>query len=429
MLEHVALAGKRKSPFDTTYDSANPRARPRVPLEGEAQGLPFTASTMRHRAIILPVLVLAAGTARAWPQAAPPTRLAIPTTELGMRDWGIAIVRRTATILSSPDKWNRSDASPCTRDVSTFSLRCALSRAADDVAGRAPTPTPAAPAPALAAAAPAAPLVECRFHLAAQRAEGNCGELFDESTVFSIQRVKAVTTGVWQRDATPSEVWSGRMTNAENPAADQVRMLIDSVFPGKYRRGRLVEFNNDSSATFADLLALLRRAESSLARLSAADLARSSDDVDIESYGAGKGVIRTYTGWYAVTDFSASGDDVRFRVDTAREVSPNALDGEIVQRADAILSSNAVWNRADNRKCPATATTWSIYCALERATRELTGGFHHRRPALELVRVMVEERTKNRDYNHRLMDYNNDSTTHIADVHALFADALAKIRR
>jgi hypothetical protein len=70
-----------------------------------------------------------------------------------------------------------------------------------------------------------------------------------------------------------------------------------------------------------------------------------------------------------------------------------------------------------------------MYCALERATRDVTGGFHHRRPALELVRVIVEERTKGRDYRHRLMDYNNDSTTHIADVHSVFAAALGKIPR
>jgi hypothetical protein len=339
-----------------------------------------------------------------------------------MRDWGVAIIQRTAAILSSADKWNRSDAGPCKADASTFSLRCALSRAADDVAGRTSAPTPDL------AAAGAAPLVQCRFHPAALRAEGNCGVLFDESTVFSIERVKAITTGAWRRDASPTVIWSGRMTNAENPGTDVVRALIDSVAPGKYRRARLVEFNDDPSVTFSELQALLRRAESRIARLSAADLVRSADDVEIEIYSAGNGVIRTYNGWYEISDFSEAGNELRFRVDTARQVAPNALDREIIQRADALFSSDAVWNRADNRKCTATATTWSMYCALERATREVTGGFHHRRPALELVRVIVEERTKGRDYNHRLMDYNNDSTTHLEDVHVVFAAALAKIR-
>jgi hypothetical protein len=343
-----------------------------------------------------------------------------------MRDWGVAIIRRTAALLSSPEKWNRADTTECKADAVTFTLRCAMSRAADEVAGRTPGPTPAL---ASARSAVLASLAECRLTTAAGRAEGNCGAFFDESTVFSIERVKTTTTGVWRRDASPSETWSGRMTNAENLGPDLVRMLIDSIPHGNYQRGRLADFNDDPSVTFTDLHALLRRAETSVTRLSIAQLTRSSDDVEIEIYGGNTGVIRTYNGWYDVTEFSAKGNDVRFRVDTARQVEPNALDREIIQRADALLSSDAVWNRADNRKCPATAATWSMYCALERATRDVTGGFHHRRPALELVRVIVEDRTKGRDYRHRLMDYNNDSTTHMADVHSVFAAALAKIPR
>src|SRR5215470_20105571 len=121
---------------------------------------------MRHRTAVL--LALFAGVSRAWAQPAQ-APLPIPTTELGMRDWGVAIIRRTAALLASPDKWNRAEAGPCEPDASTLSLRCALSRAADDVAGRT-----SGPKPALAAAA----LVECHFHPAAQRAEGNCGEFF-----------------------------------------------------------------------------------------------------------------------------------------------------------------------------------------------------------------------------------------------------------
>jgi hypothetical protein len=118
---------------------------------------------------------------------------------------------------------------------------------------------------------------------------------------------------------------------------------------------------------------------------------------------------------------------VKFKLDTSHEVAPGPFDREILKRADAILSSAQVWNRADDRKCPATATTWSIYCAAERATIEITGGFHHRRPALELVREIVDERTKGRNYQHRLMDYNNDPSTTLAEVHSLFVEALGRI--
>jgi hypothetical protein len=45
-----------------------------------------------------------------------------------------------------------------------------------------------------------------------------------------------------------------------------------------------------------------------------------------------------------------------------------------------------------------------------------------------MVRVIVEERTKDRNYNHRLMDYNNDASTHLDDVRRLFAAAVERIK-
>src|SRR5215831_4329443 len=75
----------------------------------------------------------------------------------------------------------------------------------------------------------------------------------------------------------------------------------------------------------------------------------------------------------------------------------------------------------------ARATTWSIYCALDRAAVAATCGTHHRRPAMEAVRIIVDERTARRNYHHRLMDYNNDSATTLADVHSLFHEALVRL--
>ena len=115
-------------------------------------------------------------------------------------------------------------------------------------------------------------------------------------------------------------------------------------------------------------------------------------------------------------------------MDTVKQIPPSALDRQILERAAVIITSDSVWNRADNRKCPPSATTWSIYCAVERAEVEVTGGFHHRRPAMELVREIVDERTARKTYQHRLMGYNNDSATHLEDVKSLFAEAIARIR-
>jgi hypothetical protein len=133
-------------------------------------------------------------------------------------------------------------------------------------------------------------------------------------------------------------------------------------------------------------------------------------------------------GWFAVTAFASDKQAVRFRIDTSHELPPSELDREIVKRAAAILSSTAVWNRADNRKCPPGASKWSIYCAMEQATIDVTGAFNHRRPALEVVREIVDQRSAGRNYDHRLMDYNNDPSTKLEDVRSLFAEALARMK-
>lgn len=93
-----------------------------------------------------------------------------------------------------------------------------------------------------------------------------------------------------------------------------------------------------------------------------------------------------------------------------------AADLQIVQRAAEILASEANWNRKDNRICPADAKTFSLYCALQKATDEVSGKFEHRGAVMQEARFVVDEITKNRDYDHRLMDYNNDKTTTFADI-------------
>jgi hypothetical protein len=168
--------------------------------------------------------------------------------------------------------------------------------------------------------------------------------------------------------------------------------------------------------------------------------------LELEIYADNTGVLRTEYGWFSVTQFASSPTQTKtptptptptltlslslsFDLDASHEVKPNALDQKIVREAAAILSTEAAWNRADNRECPTSATTWSIYCALQKATFDITGGSHHRRPALEVVRQIVDERTASRTYHHRLMDYNNDPTTHLSDVQSLFQEALLRMEK
>jgi hypothetical protein len=92
------------------------------------------------------------------------------------------------------------------------------------------------------------------------------------------------------------------------------------------------------------------------------------------------------------------------------------VDLQIVKRAREILDSPAKWNRADNRVCPAEAKTFSLYCALQIATTEIGGKAEHRGAALQEARFVIDEIAGDRNYEHRLMNYNNDPTTTFADI-------------
>ena len=87
----------------------------------------------------------------------------------------------------------------------------------------------------------------------------------------------------------------------------------------------------------------------------------------------------------------------------------------IVRRVDEILDSETKWNRADTRVCPDTAKTFSLYCALEKASKEVDT-FAHRSAVMQETRFVIDEVAPNRNYDHRLMGYNNDPTTTFADI-------------
>jgi hypothetical protein len=161
-----------------------------------------------------------------------------------------------------------------------------------------------------------------------------------------------------------------------------------------------------------------------------ADLDSPTWPTQLQIFDAGTGVLQTVYGWFPVTNFTATLHGLSFDVDRQNEVPPNTLDVRIIERASQILSDPRAWNRQDNRKCSKGARTFSIYCAGEQAVADITRGIgllDHRRPALEVIRAIVDDRSQGRNYNHRLMDYNNDPTTTFDDVQSLFREALYRV--
>lgn len=105
-------------------------------------------------------------------------------------------------------------------------------------------------------------------------------------------------------------------------------------------------------------------------------------------------------------------------------------DLRIVQRARKLLDSPARWNRADNRECPATQRTYSLYCALEKATEDISHDFQHRSAVMQQARFAIDEvLAKRNHYKHRLMDYNNDPKTTFGDVRKFFDIVEERIKK
>jgi len=103
------------------------------------------------------------------------------------------------------------------------------------------------------------------------------------------------------------------------------------------------------------------------------------------------------------------------------------IDLQIIDRAKSILEDESVWDRQDDRVCNDGDTTFSLYCALFFASKELLGEYQHRRTALQEVRFALEEATAGHEYEHRLRDFNNDPETTLAAVYAVLDVARGRV--
>jgi hypothetical protein len=145
--------------------------------------------------------------------------------------------------------------------------------------------------------------------------------------------------------------------------------------------------------------------------------------------GARPGVAKTPYGWFALASMRQDGDTLHLTIAANNQLPPTADDIRILARAKALLKDETVWNRQDTRKCPAGARTWSVFCALQQATQEVSGGIHYRQPALQMVREVLDEIGGDRLGKHRLMDYNNHPATTLAEIHALLDTAHERLEK
>ena len=104
-------------------------------------------------------------------------------------------------------------------------------------------------------------------------------------------------------------------------------------------------------------------------------------------------------------------------------------DLRILEEADALLKDESTWNRNDDRQCDddKTSEKWSLSCALDVACIEVLGQYDHTRAALQEVRFVVEEVTGGRQFEGRLMGFNNLPETRFEDVKRVLRRARERV--
>ncbi|MBT8078464.1 MAG: hypothetical protein KJO31_07785 [Gammaproteobacteria bacterium] len=112
-----------------------------------------------------------------------------------------------------------------------------------------------------------------------------------------------------------------------------------------------------------------------------------------------------------------------------RFLPQTGYDVAIVERTIELLDDAGNWNRNDDRTCGPDKTGLSLYCALQRASIEVAGEFQHRAASLQQIRFAIERQHPQADYEHRLMDYNNDPQTSFEELHEMLRDALTRLRQ
>jgi len=141
------------------------------------------------------------------------------------------------------------------------------------------------------------------------------------------------------------------------------------------------------------------------------------------------GIAKTPFGWFSLQNAKRENQTLSLTIAANNQLPPTQDDIRIIQRALVLLADDKVWNRADNRTCPPNPQKWSLFCALQQATQEVSGGVHYRQPALQMAREVLNEVGGNRLGKHRLMDYNNHPDTTLAEVHSLLRTAEARLEK
>jgi hypothetical protein len=118
--------------------------------------------------------------------------------------------------------------------------------------------------------------------------------------------------------------------------------------------------------------------------------------------------------------------------------SASEVDETILRQTRVYLADMAHWDRHDltnmdeaptkGFNCPKVVPR-SLFCTLYFASVAAAGDYAHFRPAVEAVRQAIVSARGRGVYRHPLVDFNNDPSTSLQDVHGVLEMAVQLIRK
>jgi hypothetical protein len=119
--------------------------------------------------------------------------------------------------------------------------------------------------------------------------------------------------------------------------------------------------------------------------------------------------------------------DVLLVLDVVNPPPTSEDDIAILRSALTDLARITHWNRQEMQNCGSSdRTNTGLFCLLYNAVEARMGRYHHRQPALELVRAVIRERWRDRITSHQLVDFNNHPATTMPDLKTVLNMALER---
>ena len=119
--------------------------------------------------------------------------------------------------------------------------------------------------------------------------------------------------------------------------------------------------------------------------------------------------------------------DVLLVLDLVNPPPATEDDLAILRTSLAGLDRIARWNRQEVQNCTSNdQTNAGLFCLLYSAVEARMGRYHHRQPALQLVRAVIFERWRDRITGHQLVDFNNHPATTMAELRMVLEGALER---